>query len=121
MPKDTNANGDVFGGWIMSQMDIAAGLMAAEVSRGRSVTVTVDKLVFRLPVKVGQAVCIYAELLRVGRTSMDIKLEVWARNLRQDYEAGHHLVTEGVSRFVAIDDDGRPRPLPDNPEFIPRP
>ncbi len=120
LPKDTNANGDVFGGWIMVQMDIAAGLMAAEVSQGRSATVTVDKLIFRRPVKVGQAIGIYAELLRVGRTSMDIKLEVWARSLRENYEAGHRLVTEGVSRFVAIDDDGKPRPVPDNPQFFSR-
>ena len=120
MPKDTNSNGDIFGGWIMSQMDLAAGLMAAEVSRGRAVTVTVDKLVFRLPVKVGQAICIYADLQRVGHTSMDISVEVWARELRGEWEAGRHLVTEAVSRFVAIDDNGKPRPVPDNPEFFSR-
>ena len=69
---------------------------------------------------VGDTVCVYARLLRVGRSSMDIKLEVWARDLVESYEAGRQLVTEGVFRFVAVDAEGRPRPVPDNPAFFTR-
>lgn len=112
MPKDTNPRGDIFGGWILSQMDIAAGLMAGEVSQGRAVTVTVDHVVFQRPVAVGETICVYAELLRIGRTSMDIKLEVWARHLVNVYEPGRDLVAEGVFRYVATDADGTPRPVP---------
>jgi acyl-CoA thioesterase YciA len=120
MPRDANPNGDIFGGWILSQMDIAGGLMAAEVAQGRVVTVTVDKMVFQLPVRVGQAVCVHAELLQVGNSSMDIKLEVWARELVGAYEAARQLVTEGVFRYVAVDDRGSPRRVPDNPKFFSR-
>lgn len=118
MPRDANPNGDIFGGWILSQMDIAGGLMASEVAQGRAVTVTVDKMVFALPVRVGQAICVHAELLRVGNSSMDIKLEVWARQLLGTYQAERDLVTEGVFRYVAVDDHGRPRRVPDNPQFF---
>jgi acyl-CoA thioesterase YciA len=121
MPRDANPNGDIFGGWILSQMDIAGGLMASEVAQGRAVTVTVDKMVFAMPVRVGQAICVHAELLRVGNSSMDIKLEVWARHLLGVYQAERQLVTEGVFRYVAVDDQGRPRRVPDNPQFFSRP
>ena len=120
MPRDANPLGDVFGGWLLSQMDMAAGLMAAEVAKGRAVTVTLDKIEFQRPVSVGDTVCVYARLLRVGRSSLDIKLEVWARDLVESYEAGRQLVTEGVFRFVAVDAEGRPRPVPDNPAFFTR-
>jgi acyl-CoA thioesterase YciA len=120
MPRDTNPRGDIFGGWILSQMDIAAGLMAAEVARGRVVTVSVDHVVFRRPVTVGDTICVHAELVRVGRTSLDVKLEVWARGLVHTYEPEREFVTEGVFRYVAVDDDGRPRPIEDNPSFFTR-
>ena len=120
MPRDANPNGDIFGGWILSQMDIAGGLMASEIAQGRAVTVTVDKMVFALPVRVGQAICVHAELLRVGNSSMDIKLEVWARHLFGAYQAERELVTEGVFRYVAVDERGRPRRVPDNPQFFSR-
>lgn len=120
MPRDTNPRGDIFGGWILSQMDIAAGLMAAEVAKGRVVTVSVDRVVFRRPVSVGDTICVHAELVRVGRTSMDIKLEVWARGLVHTYEPEREFVTEGVFRYVAVDDQGKPRPIPDNPDFFTR-
>lgn len=81
MPKDTNPRGDIFGGWILSQMDIAGGLMASEIAQGRTVTVTVNKMVFERPVQVGEAISVHAELQHVGDSSMDIKLEVWARQL----------------------------------------
>ena len=99
MPRDANPNGDIFGGWILSQMDIAGGLMASEVAQGRAVTVTVDKMVFAMPVRVGQAICVHAELLRVGNSSMDIKLEVWARHLLGVYQAERQLVTEALEEL----------------------
>ena len=120
MPKDTNPRGDIFGGWILSQMDIAGGLMSSEVAQGRTVTVSVDDIVFRRPVRVGDTVCVYAKLLQVGNSSLDIALEVWARQLVGAYEAERQLVTEGVFRYVAIDDQGMPRRVADNPGFFTR-
>ena len=117
MPKDCNPNGDIFGGWILSQMDIGGGLMAKEVSHSRTVTVTVDKMTFVRPVHVGDTICVYAKVLRIGNTSMDIRLEVWAKNLMEEFEEQRHLVTEGVFRYVAIDEEGRSRRVPDNPRF----
>ena len=87
LPKDTNPAGTVFGGWVLAQMDIAGELMANKIARGRTVTVSVDKMAFKLPVHVGDTICIYAELLRVGNSSMDIKLEVWAKQLFGKYKA----------------------------------
>lgn len=120
MPKDTNPNGDIFGGWILSQMDIAGGLMASEVAQGRTVTVSVDKMVFEKPVRVGDTICVHAELAHVGDSSMDIRLEVWARQLVGLYEAERQLVTEAVFRYVAVDDERKPRRVPDNPDFFSR-
>ena len=120
MPKDTNPSGDIFGGWILSQMDIAGGMLAREVARGRTVTVTVDKMVFKVPLHVGDTIAIYAELLQVGNSSMDIRLEVWAKPFPGVYVAQRHLVTEGIFRYVAVDDQGRPRKVPDNSEFLSR-
>ncbi len=117
MPRDTNANGDIFGGWIMSQMDIGGGLFAREVARGRVVTVTADKMAFVRPVLVGDTICVYAKLLRIGNTSMDIKLEVWAKGFLDDFDEQRHLVTTGVFRYVAIDEERRPCRVPDNPRF----
>jgi acyl-CoA thioesterase YciA len=120
MPRDTNANGDIFGGWIMAQMDIGGGLLAREVARGRIATVTVDKMTFLRPVLMGDTICVYARVIRIGNTSMDIKLEVWAKGLLDEFWDQRHLVTEGLFRYVAIDEEGRPRRVPDNPQF-PRP
>ena len=120
MPKDTNPSGDIFGGWILAQMDVAGGLMASEIAKGRTVTVSVEKMSFDKPVKVGDTICVHAELLRVGTSSMDIKLEVWARQLVGAYEAERQLVTEGVFRYVAVDENRRPRRVPDNPLFFAR-
>ena len=120
LPKDTNPRGNIFGGWVLAQMDIAGELMANEIARGPTVTVTVDKMAFKLTVHVGDTICLYAELLRVGNSSMDIKLEVWARQLFGEYKAESHLVTEGVFRYVAVDDHGRPCRVPDNPQIFKR-
>ena len=117
MPKDCNPNMDIFGGWILSQMDIGGGLIAKEVARSRTVTVTIDKMTFVRPVHVGDTICIYAKVMRVGNTSIDIRLEVWAKDLTEEFEAQRHLVTEGTFRYVSIDKEGHPRPIPDNPRL----
>ncbi|MCE1173483.1 MAG: acyl-CoA thioesterase [Propionibacteriales bacterium] len=120
MPADTNPWGDVFGGWLLSQMDIAAGLMAGEVAKGRSATVAVEQVDFRRPVAVGETVSIFAELVKVGRTSMTIRLEVWARDLVHNYAEEHDFVTEGTFHYVAVNDAGRPRVIENNPPFVSR-
>ena len=117
MPADTNPNGDIFGGWIMSQMDLGGGVLAKEVAHGRVVTVTADKLTFVRPVQVGDTVCVYGQVTRVGRTSTDIRLETWARALVSDFSQPRHVVTTGTFRYVAIDDDGRPRVIPADDRF----
>jgi len=117
MPKDANPNGDIFGGWVMCQMDIGGGLLAMEIARGRVVTVTVDKMAFVRPVQVGDTICVYGSVIRIGNSSMDIKLEVWAKDLIEEFESQRHLVTEAVFRYVAIDKDRRPRHIPDNPQY----
>ena len=109
MPADTNANGDIFGGWVMSQMDIAGGIAGVDRARGRVVTVAVDGMTFIRPVKVGDVLCVYAEVERVGRTSLRILVEAWARRFRT---GSRDKVTAATFTFVAIDDDGRPRPVP---------
>ncbi|MGJ8611059.1 MAG: acyl-CoA thioesterase [Octadecabacter sp.] len=106
MPADTNPSGDIFGGWIMSQMDLAAGNMAARVSLGRCATVAVEAMQFLQPVKVGDEVTLYATLIKVGRTSMRIHVDVWAR---PRYGTDGAKVTAADFVFVALDDEGAPR------------
>jgi acyl-CoA thioesterase YciA len=108
MPKDANAYGDIFGGWLMGLMDSGAGLFAARHSKGRAVTIAMDGMVFHKPVKVGDEVSIYAELIRIGRTSMTIATEAWRRERTQETP---EKVTEATFTFVAIDDTGRPRAI----------
>nr|WP_108661946.1 acyl-CoA thioesterase [Acuticoccus kandeliae] len=108
MPADTNPAGDIFGGWLMSQMDLAAGNIAALTSRGRSATIAVEAMKFHRPVKVGDEVSLFAELLSVGRTSMKIHVEAWRRS--RDSEDSEQ-VTEATFTFVALDFEGRPRPV----------
>lgn len=109
MPADTNPNGDIFGGWLMSQMDLAAGNVAARRARGRAATVSVDGMSFLGPVAVGDEVSLFAHLVKVGRTSMRIEVEAW-RRARSSEET--FKVTEAVFTFVAIDETGRPRAVP---------
>ena len=111
MPADTNANGDIFGGWIMSQLDLAGGILAKEISRGRIVTVSVSEIVFKQPVDVGDVVCCYGECTRVGRTSMSISLEVWIKGYLDGDIGERQKVCEALFNYVAIDDNGRPRPV----------
>jgi acyl-CoA thioesterase YciA len=109
MPADTNPAGDIFGGWLMSQMDLAAGNVAARRARGRCATVAVDAMTFLSPVHVGDEVSVYAEIEATGRTSMRLKVEAYRRQRDGDAEI---KVTAAMFTFVAIDGDGRPRPLP---------
>lgn len=113
MPADTNANGDIFGGWIMSQMDIAAGMMAVEITGGRSVTVAVDAMKFIKPVKTGDIVCCYGRVVRIGTSSVTISVEVWVKPglgvLTLEKENPFSKVTEGSFTYVAIDREGRKR------------
>ncbi|MDO1510711.1 MULTISPECIES: acyl-CoA thioester hydrolase YciA [unclassified Neisseria] len=120
MPADTNPNGDIFGGWIMSQMDIGGGIMAAEIAQGRIVTVAVEQMAFIRPVSVGDVVCCYGRCVRIGNTSLQIKIEVWVKKAMHDEQDNdRQLVTEAVFTYVAIDTQGRPRPVPkeNNPEL----
>ncbi len=109
MPADTNANGDIFGGWVLSRMDQAGGIAGVERARGRVVTISVDAMTFIRPVRVGDVLEVYTEIEKVGRTSMKIHIEAWARRY-QTYV--HEKVTDANFTFVAIDDDSRPRPIP---------
>lgn len=108
MPADANAYGDIFGGWLMSLMDMGAGLIAARHSHGRAVTVAMDGMQFLLPVKIGDEVSVYGTLQRVGRSSMVIAIEAWRRNRHQDVA---NKVTEATFTFVAVDEAGKPRPV----------
>ena len=111
MPADTNANGDIFGGWVVSNMDMAAGIEARLRAKSRAVTIAIDKLVFIEPVYVGDTVACYAKVLKVGRTSMQIKVEVWAHSLL-DNKQRH--VTEGLFTFVAINEARKPQAVDRN-------
>jgi acyl-CoA thioesterase YciA len=111
MPANTNANGDIFGGWIMSQLDLAGGILAKEISCGRIVTVSVSSITFKKPVQVGDVVCSYGECVRIGRTSMSIELQVWVKPVREDGVGHRFQVCEATFNYVAIDNHGRPRPI----------
>ena len=106
MPSDTNANGDVFGGWVLSQMDLGAGMIAKGYSpSGRAATVAIDGMAFINPIAVGEAVSCYAKLIKLGNTSMKIALETWVYNYQSQESK---IVTRGVFTFVAIDENGKP-------------
>jgi len=109
MPSDTNISGDIFGGWLLSQMDIAGGETAVERSKGRTVTVAIEAMTFHLPVFVGDVLCCYTAVERIGRTSMAINVEAWAirRNTREQV-----LVTDGVFTYVAVDENRKSRLVP---------
>ena len=109
MPADTNANGDIFGGWVMARMDQAGGMAGVEIARGRVVTVKVDAMSFLRPVKVGDVLCVYTDLVRTGRTSFDLHVEAWAQRFRSTL---FERVTEARFTFVAVDDEGKPREVP---------
>lgn len=112
MPADTNPYGDLFGGWLMSQMDLAASSVASRHSRGRAVTIAADAMVFHRPVTVGDEVSVYARLIAVGRTSMRVAVEAW-RRARNEEET--QRVTEATFTFVALDDERQKRTVPPMP------
>lgn len=109
MPGDANPNGDIFGGWLVSQMDLAGGVAGRKRARGRIATVAIDSMVFLRPLKVGDIVGFYTEVLSVGRSSIKIMIEVWKTD---DLTGQHTKLTEGLFTFVAIDDEGKTRPVP---------
>ena len=108
MPSDTNANGDIFGGWLVSQMDLAGGVLAKTLSQGRIVTVAINNTTFIAPVKVGDLVSCYVKKTRQGRTSINVEIEVWTENFCSSV---NHKVAHGEFVYVAIDDDGKPRTI----------
>jgi acyl-CoA thioesterase YciA len=108
MPSDTNANGDIFGGWVLSQMDVAGGIAAVETAQGRVATVAIAALHFIRPVKVGDVLCVYTVVDRIGRTSIRMHVEAWARRFRSQQR---EKVTDATFTYVAIDENGRPRPV----------
>lgn len=108
MPADTNANGDIFGGWVVSQMDLAGASYALKYTQGRAVTVAIDGMSFITPVKIGDLLSCYASVHKIGNTSIQIKIETWAI---RPTDLQNRQVTEGIFTFVAIDEKGRPRPI----------
>lgn len=111
MPADTNPEGDIFGGWLLAQMDLAGATPAFELACGRCATVALDGMVFHQPVSVGDEVSIYAEVIHAGRTSIRVSVEAWKR-ARGQPQAASVRVTQGVFTYVAIDENRKPRALP---------
>ena len=110
MPADANHNGDIFGGWIMAQVDVAGGIVAGRVARGRVATVSVNSFVFKQPVQIGDVLSLYADVVRIGNTSITVDVQVFAERGRE--EAKIVKVTEAVLTYVAIDLKGKPRAVP---------
>ncbi len=108
MPADTNANGDIFGGWLLGQMDIAGGIFVGKSFRLRSVTVAIEAMTFRKPVYVGDVVSVFTDTVRVGRTSVAVRVEAW---VTRSNELQMILVTDGTFTYVAIDEHGKPTPV----------
>jgi len=121
MPADTNPAGDIFGGWIMSQMDIAGALLAREIANGRVVTVAVEGMSFLKPVTVGDIVCCYGKCIHVGHTSMKVHMEIWVKKFFESATNEHverYLVTEANYTYVSVDAEGKPRPLPSTAQLV---
>lgn len=108
MPADTNPSGDIFGGWVLSQMDIAGGVAARKFAKGRVVTVAVTAMTFIAPVKVGDVLCVYTHITKTGTTSITVEIEAFAR---RSEISGREKVTEGTFVYVALGGDGKPRPV----------
>ncbi|MBP8925339.1 MAG: acyl-CoA thioesterase [Pseudomonadales bacterium] len=114
MPRDTNATGDIFGGWLLSQMDLAGSIAAAKLARGRVATVAIDRMSFMIPVKVGSVVSCHTEVIAIGRSSIQVQVEVWSTvaNAAPGPATVQNKVTEGTFVYVAIDENRRTRPVP---------
>ena len=109
MPADCNANGDIFGGWVMAQVDLAGSVLPARYTQGRMATVAVNEFIFKQPVRVGDILSFFSKVSRIGRTSITVKVEVYAERYRS--QGNYTKVTEASLTYVAIDDQGRPRPI----------
>lgn len=109
MPADANPNGDIFGGWVVSQMDLAGSVLAKQTAKGRTATVAIHSMTFRKPVHIGDLVCCYASLQKTGTTSITIDIEVWV--IQTHHQTHQYQVTEGTFVYVAIDATGKPRPI----------
>ena len=109
MPADTNGNGDIFGGWVMAQVDLAGSVLPARLAQGRMATVAVNEFIFRHPVRVGDILSLYASVTRVGRTSVTVDVEVFAESLAT--QGRYVKVTQALLTYVAIDEHGQPRPI----------
>ena len=109
MPADTNGNGDIFGGWLLGQMDLAGSVFAGKITKSRTVTVAIEAMNFRTPVFVGDLVSVHANLVRLGRTSITVHLEAWVLRRKETHSI---LVTDGNFTYVAIDDQGHPQAIP---------
>jgi acyl-CoA thioesterase YciA len=116
MPADTNQNGDVFGGWLLSQMDIGGGIYASKLTQARTVTVAIDAMNFRKPVFIGDVVSVHATTVRIGKTSITVHLEAWVMRRNETHSI---LVTDGNFTYVAIDDQGRPRTIEQSHRSVP--
>ena len=110
MPADSNANGDIFGGWVMAQVDLAGSVLPARYAKGRMATVAVNQFIFKQPVRVGDILSFYSEVTRIGRTSITVDVEVYAERFQS--QGRYVKVTEASVTYVAIDEAGRPRPIP---------
>jgi acyl-CoA thioesterase YciA len=110
MPADCNANGDIFGGWVMAQVDLAGSVLPARVVQGRMATVAVNEFIFKQPVRVGDILSFFSEISRIGNTSVTVRVEVYAERLRS--QGRYVKVTEASLTYVAIDEHGKPQPIP---------
>ena len=110
MPADTNGNGDIFGGWVMAQVDLAGSVLPARYTQGRMATVAVNEFVFKQPVRVGDILSFFSSVTRIGRTSVTVQVEVYAENFER--QGQYMKVTQALLTYVAIDDHGRPREIP---------
>jgi acyl-CoA thioesterase YciA len=113
MPADTNQSGDIFGGWLLSQMDVAGAIMASTIAKSRTVTVSIEAMTFRKPVFVGDVVSVHCAMIRIGRTSITIRVEAW---VTRRGETSSILVTDGNFTYVAIDEKGHPQPIARAPD-----
>ena len=110
MPADCNANGDIFGGWVMAQVDLAGSVVPARYTQGRMATVAVNEFIFKQPVRVGDILSFFSAVTRIGRTSITVKVEVYAE--RYNTQGNYIKITEALVTYVAIDDQGKPREIP---------
>lgn len=108
MPADANPAGDIFGGWVMSQMDLASFVRANDIAGGRTVTVAVNEIIFKKPVKIGDTLCVYTDIKKVGRTSITLRVEAWTR---RHHQASREKVTEAEFVMVSVDEAGKPREI----------